>query len=350
MSTTNRPGTSRDAADRMSKGAHAFLSSLDPEQLTAATTSFDVPDHRDWSYLPGHRPGLSMVDMTTEQQALALELLDAGCSAPGARTARGVIEVERIRRALATGGSDLDGDRYWVRVLGDPAGRAPWAWRVNGHHLAVHLTVVADAIAVTPSFFGAEPATVPHGPHEGLRTLPEEEDLARALLAELDPPQRAVAIFSKTAPNDIRTRHDPVADPAALPSGLPYSGMSDAQRDLLGRLVRRYFDRAPLEHAQACWRGTVDAGLDAVTFSWAGPDEHGHGHYYCVRGPTFLIEYDNTQDGANHIHSVWRDLRNDWGADLLATHYADYHSGQPADQHTGDQHAGDQHAGDQRKA
>jgi hypothetical protein len=166
---------------------------------------------------------------------------------------------------------------------------------------------------------------VPHGPHEGLRILPDEEEFARALLAALDPAQRDVAVALASAPPDVLTRNDPVADPAVLPTGLSYARMTGEQRELLRRLVRLYFDRAPIEVADASWRDVVDAGLDAVTFSWAGPDERGQGHYYAVSGPTFLLEYDNTQDDANHIHSVWRDLRNDWGEDLLSAHYAAHH-------------------------
>jgi len=284
-----------------------------------------VADQQKWTYLPGPRPGLSLAEMTIAQRVLALELLDAGCSAGGAQTARGIIELERVRRQL-TGQSVAPGDDpYWVRILGDVSRDEPWAWRVNGHHLAVHVTVVVDQLAVTPNFLGAEPAVVPRGQHVGLRTLAAEEDLARALLAGLDTAQRLTAVTSEVAPHDILTRFDPVADPRALPTGLPHAQMTDEQRALLQHLVRCYFDRAPLEHANACWQRAVEAGLERMRFGWAGSDRRGLGHYYCVSGPTFLIEYDNTQDDANHIHSVWRDLRGDWGGDLLATHYADRH-------------------------
>jgi hypothetical protein len=309
----------------MSTAATAFLSSLSAEQRAAATTSFHTPEHRVWMYLPGPRPGLALAGMTSDQQALALEMLDSGCSIDGARTARAVIELDRIRRELGGRSVEPGDHRYWVRILGEVSDDTPWAWRVNGHHLAVHVTVVGDRIAVTPNFLGAEPAVVPHGPHHGLRTLPDEEELARALLATLDPAQHAIAVVSGIAPHDILTRQDPVADPSVLPAGLPYAQMSGEQRELLQRLVRCYFDRAPLDHAAGCWQHAVDAGLDAIRFSWAGSDHRGRGHYYAVAGPTFLVEYDNTQDHANHIHSVWRDLRNDWGEDLLADHHAADH-------------------------
>jgi hypothetical protein len=324
MATTGSERVS-GIARQMSAAAKALLASLSAEQRAAATTSFDAPDHRVWTYLPGPRAGLALAEMTSDQQALALALLETGCSVDGARTARAIIELDKIRRELGGRVVEPGDHRFWVRILGEVSDGAPWAWRINGHHLAIHVTVVGDLIAVTPNFFGSEPAVVPHGPHQGLRTLPDEEELARALLASLDPAQRGVAIASEIAPHDILTRDDPVADPSVLLAGLTYAEMSHEQRELLQRLVRCYFDRAPLDHAAACWQQAVDAGLDAIRFSWAGSDTRGRGHYYAVAGPTFLLEYDNTQDDANHIHSVWRELRNDWGEDLLSAHYATGH-------------------------
>ena len=300
----------------------AFLDSLDDAPRRQATTSFDRPDHRQWTYLPGDRPGLQLAEMTLEQREVVLSMLDSACGAAGAMTARAVIDLDLIRRRL-DGEPAAEDDRYWVRVLGDPRAGGPWAWRLNGHHLAVHVTVVGDEIAATPQFFGAEPAIVPEGPHRGLRTLPGEEELARAVLARLDPRQRAAAITSDVAPDDILTRHDPIADPTAVPAGVRWGQLTASQRAFLGRLIRLYFDRAPPAVADAAWEAAIDADLDAITFAWAGSVERGDGHYYAVRGPTFLLEYDNTQDGANHIHSVWRDLTDDWGGELLARHYAD---------------------------
>jgi Protein of unknown function (DUF3500) len=302
----------------------AFLGALDDGQRAQATTRFDASDHRQWTYLPGDRPGLKLADMTLEQRHVVLALLDVACGVAGAMTARAVIDLDLIRRRL-DGEPAADDDRYWVRVLGDPRGGGPWAWRLNGHHLAIHVTVVGDEFTATPQFFGAEPATVPDGPHRGLRTLPGEEELARAVLARLDPPQRALAIVSEVAPNDIITRHDPIADPNAVPAGVAWSRLTGSQQAVLARLIRLYYDRAAMAVADAAWDAAVDAGLDAITFAWSGSQERGKGHYYAVRGPTFLLEYDNTQDDANHIHSVWRDLRRDWGGDLLAAHYTTAH-------------------------
>lgn len=315
------------AAERLRATAVAFLAALDPEQRAAATAPFDVADHRVWTYLPGPRPGLALSDMTEAQRTLAMELLDAGLSKQGGTTARGIMSLEAVLRDLERE-DGLESWRgrdplyFWFRVLGDPSDRAPWAWRANGHHLAVHLTVVGDEIAVTPQFFGANPAVAPRGPHAGLRTLPGEEDLARDLLATLDEPQRAQAITLAVAPDDILTRRDPAANPEVVPTGVAFGQLQASQRELLVKLIRYYLDRVLPDAADASWRGVTDAGLDAVTFAWAGSEDRGKAHYYAVRGPTFLLEYDNSQNNANHIHTVWRDLRHDWGEDLLAAHYA----------------------------
>jgi Protein of unknown function (DUF3500) len=315
---------------RMVRAASGFLEALQPEQRAASTAPFDVPDHRMWTYLPGVRPGLSLAEMTKEQQALAMELLDIGCGQAGAETAREIMRLDSILRDLERdsgkpGWERRHAEHYWVRILGEPSGIRPWAWRMNGHHLAVHVTVVGDAVAVTPQFFGANPAEVRHGPYVGLRTLPAEEDAARKLLGLLTVPQRQLAIVSADPPDDILTRRDPVANPGVIPVGLAYKDMLAAQRDVLRDLIRLYFDRVTRELADAAWQEVLDVGLDDVTFSWSGSQRRGDRHYYAVLGATFLLEYDNTQNDANHVHTVWRDLRHDWGADLLAAHYAAQH-------------------------
>ncbi|TDD70166.1 DUF3500 domain-containing protein, partial [Jiangella aurantiaca] len=197
---------------------------------------------------------------------------------------------------------------------------------VGGHHLAVTVTVVDGRVVGTPQFFGANPATVPDGyPGAGRRTLAAEQDLARALVTSLPPAERAAAVTSPEAPRDILTRDDPVADAGRIAPGLAYGDMPPDGRELLERLVRQYLGRVTAAAAEPAWAEIADAGLERVTFRWAGPVEPGHGHYYAVLGPTFLLEYDNTQHDANHVHSVWRDLRHDWGDDLLAAHHAAHH-------------------------
>ena len=325
---THSPST----AAAMREAAGAFLSALTQDQRARATASFDTPDHREWTYLPGSRPGLSLRDMDERQHRLAIALLGTGLGSAGRDTAGSIMALEAVladleRSAGKPGWQRRHPGHFWVRVLGTPDHQTPWAWRVNGHHLAVHLTLVGDEVAGTPQFFGANPAVVPRGPQQGLRTLPLEEDLARDLLGLLDADQLAVAVTDPVAPHDIATRRDPVAEPAEVPQGLGHGDMLPAGRRAFERLLRLYVDRLTPSLADAAWQAMTGPDLPATTFAWAGPLERGTGHYYAVRAPTFLLEYDNVQDGANHIHTVWRDLRRDWGADLLAAHHAASHAG-----------------------
>jgi hypothetical protein len=312
-------------SDDARRCARALVASLDEQQRRLVRGDLADSDLRQWTYLPGDRPGLSMEHLTGAQHALAVELLRSAHSPDGGDLAVGAVEIERVRRELATG-SPPDGDRYWLRVLGDPDGDEPWGWRINGHHLAVHVVVTPAGSTLTPHFIGSEPAVVPSGPQAGRRILGLEEDLARRLVTGLDPDQRGLGISADVAPMDILTRDDPVADPAVLPEGIGRDLLRPAQQEVLDRLVRCYLQRAPEPYARACWHDAETAGLDRIRFAWAGPTAAGEGHYYCIRAPQFLIEYDNTQDDANHAHSVWRHLNHDWGGDLLRDHYARRHT------------------------
>ncbi|WP_026163080.1 DUF3500 domain-containing protein [Kribbella catacumbae] len=313
---------SRDAAVEL-------LASLSPELREKISAPFDTPDHQVWTYLPGDRPGVTLGELSLEQRRLALRLLEVALSERGLADAQSVMFAEAIRRGLpqATPGSSVDAgadQRYFVRVLGDPSGFEPWAWRINGHHLALHVTFVSGAVGFTPQFFGAEPAMVLTGPQAGLRTLAPEQDLGFSFLHSLEPGQRELAVVSEKAPDDILTRFDPVADPKVLLRGLPYGELNPEQRQLFSLLIGQYIGRAAGPIGLQTWQDITEQGIERLTFAWAGATEPGGGHYYSIAGPTFLAEYDNTQDDANHIHSVWRDLRNDWATDLLAAHYANH--------------------------
>jgi hypothetical protein len=319
-----------DAAWRITDAARRWLALLTSAQRAQACFPFESDERKVWTYRPGRRPGLALQDMNQAQRDAAMALLDAALSTRGVAETRAIMALESVlgeieRQVGRAGWQRRNPEHYWFAVFGEP-GSAAWGWRVGGHHVAVPVTLVdTDFVAVTPLFFGANPATVPHGPHAGRRTLAAEEDLARELLARLRPPQKTVAIVDAVAPADILTKDYRSADPNAVPHGIPYEQLDGDQRDGLARLVRHYVERAAPEIAAVEWKRIEAAGLERVTFAWAGPEARGHGHYYAVRGPRFLIEYDNTQNDANHIHSVWRDFTNDWGGDLLAAHYAANH-------------------------
>jgi Protein of unknown function (DUF3500) len=328
VSVTHRaPAT----AQRMAEAALRFRDSLNDAQRKLALFPFEGEERYFWHYTPVFRNGLRLMNMNQEQKRLALALFDVGLSARGARTANDIIALEPdLREAERIEGYPSpfirDPELYWFSIFGEPGGADPWAWRAGGHHIGLHFTIVdRDQIAPTPLFFGANPAQVRHGPRAGFRTLPEEEDRARALLRSFDAEQRAAAVFDAVAPHDLLTENHRRAEPWILPRGLAFSAMSGEQRGRLVDLVRYYVEHTTEELARNEWARIEEAGLDTVTFAWAGPAEVGAKHYYNVRGPFWMIEYDNTQNEGNHIHSVWRHFTNDWGEDLLAQHYLEAH-------------------------
>ncbi|MEJ5866923.1 DUF3500 domain-containing protein [Pseudokineococcus sp. 5B2Z-1] len=315
--------------------ARALLDALGPEQRAALRGgALDDPRRREWTYVDGRHPGLVLGDLEGGAREAALALLATAGDARdgGSGVVTGALELERVRQQLAAehreAGTPLDPaslegrddpDPYALRLEGDPADGA-WAWRVSGHHLAVHVTLVEARVHVTPHFVGAQPAVVPRGPRAGWRLLGPEEDLARDVLAALDGDRLAVARPSGTAPADVLTGTDPVADPAVLPRGLAHRDMPPAARRSLEALVQRYLARAPAACAAACWEEVLADGLGGVELTWLGSLRRGEGHYYAVRAPSLLLELDDTQHGADHVHTVWRHLRDDFGGDLLREH------------------------------
>ncbi len=330
MTTTDISTASRAVAvaAEMAEAASGFVDSLNAPQRDVATFPFEGDERYLWHYTPVERNGLRLKDMTAAQRAAAFRMMNTALSAHGARKAREIIELEAILDEWEGIQNDRmhwlrDPEIYYFSVFGEPGGEEPWGWRAGGHHIGIHATVIANTyVSVLPLFLGANPAEVRHGEHMGVRTLAEEEDLARELLGRLNAEQKALAIVDPIAPDDILTKNYRVADPDEIPvGGVRLAELRDGQRDGLIGLLRHYVNRKAAELAENEWRKIELDGLDGVRFLWAGPESRGEGHYYAVVGPAFVIEYDNTQNEANHIHSVMRNYSGDWGEDLLAAHY-----------------------------
>jgi hypothetical protein len=323
---------SRDTAERLTRAVGAWLASLDGDQRGLATFPFDTDERFVWAFTPGDRKGLALGDMTAAQREAAMAIVTAAMSSRGAKEVAAVIALETVLAEIEQSNGRAGWQRrrpelYWFAVFGDASRSDPWMWRVGGHHVAINDTIArGEVIGSSPSFLGANPAVVPDGwPRAGERTLTGEELLARALLLGLPPDARDVAIVAPEAPPDILTSNAARADPVGVPRGLRYDDMDRDGQAGLEALIRHYLGRAADDVAAADWQRAVADGLDETTFAWAGSTEFGRGHYYAIRGPRFLVEYDNTQNGANHIHAVWRDLVNDWGEDLLRAHYEESH-------------------------
>jgi hypothetical protein len=307
--------------------ALAFLSTLGGRQRSDATLAFEDGERTRWTYVPRHRAGLPLREMDAGQRAAAFAVLGTGLSERGARIAGGIVELEGTLRVLEGNvwGLRRDPGLYYLAIFGQPGGMHPWSWRFEGHHLSVNVTDLGPrGVVVAPLFMGANPARVPSGPQAGMRLLAAEEDLAFALLHMLDPRQRARASIAENSPGDIVTGDDPVVEPMAF-AGLPAGEMTPAQQQQLRRLLELYAGRMPAIQAAEQLQRIERAGFARLHFAWAGAQQPGAPHYYRIHGPTVLVEYDNSQSNANHIHTVWRDLENDFGGDLLRRH----HAGQP---------------------
>lgn len=316
------------AGAAMGTAASAFLADLNAEQRSKASFSFDHDSRFEFRYTPRARTGLPLKEMTEAQREKAHALLKTGLSMRGYTTATTIMSLENVLKAIEpprTGPNPIvrDPEMYFVSIFGTP-GKSPWGWKFEGHHVSVNFTVADGApVVFAPTFFGSNPALVREGPRKGLRALRDEEDAARALMAAFTDAQRTKAIFEVKAPGEMLTAENREAKPLP-PGGVMVSEMTPAQRRLLEQLMDVYLGRVLPELAKTRLDALQKAGFDKVMFGWAGVMEVGGPHYYRIQGPTFLIEYDNTQNDSNHIHSVWRDFKGDFGRDLLSDHLREF--------------------------
>jgi hypothetical protein len=306
----------------MAEAAKAYLASLTPELRARAVIPFNDEERQNWHFIPlDNRKGVALREMTPAQKHLADALLSAGLSQQGIIKAHTIMSLEEVLRIQEKGkGPERDPEKYFVSIFGEPSETGTWGYRWEGHHVAMNFTVVNGRIASSPNFFGANPAEVKEGPRAGLRALRREEDLARELVKSLDDSQRAVAVVNTTALRDIITMDQRKAALNGQPNGLPFAKLSAKQKETLTALVAEYANNFPPPIAEFRL-DQLKKTQNNLFFAWTGGLEKGEGHYYRVQTPAFLIEYDSTQNGNNHIHSVWRDFNGDFGLDLLAQHY-----------------------------
>lgn len=309
--------------ERMLEAAQALMATLDEKQAAAAQRPFEDEERFEWTYVPHSRVGLTLKAMSEEQRGLMREFLQGALSQRGYWKASTIIELELVLREIE-GRDWRDPELYYLTVFGEPRESGTWGWRFEGHHLSLNFTIVnGSMLATTPRFLGTNPAHVLQGERKGLRVLAKEEDLGRELATSLSGEQRKKAFFRDTAPHDIVTRSAAKVDPLE-PAGIRMTELGEDQRLLLMSLIDEYVSTMPEEVAAARWSKLKEAGIDEIRFAWAGSLERREGHYYRVQGPTFLIEYDNVQNQANHVHTVWRDFDGDYGRDLLREHYEEH--------------------------
>ena len=328
--TASLPGLSWAAAPQaardMARAAGTWLAALDQRQRREAQLEWASRLRESWHYVPRSRPGVALRAMNTAQTAAAWDLLGALLSARGLDQVRGQLTIERILGELSGSPSFRDPGNYALVVFGDPAGSAPWAWRFEGHHLSLSVLVAPDhGVAVTPAFFGANPAHVPRGhAHGGFRLIGAEEDAAFSLVQSLDGGLRTQAVIADRSLGDIVSGPGRELDLKRF-EGVPLARLNEAQRGGILRILELYAGTMREDIAAPALAKVREAGLEALHFAWAGSLARGRPHYFRVHGPTALIEYDNTQDGANHVHSVWIDPQSLFGRDLLKAHYKGAH-------------------------
>lgn len=310
-----------DAAIKMRMAMERLLAGLPPAARAQATKPFDDRDRVDWHYTPRSRNGISFKEIDAGSREAAHTLLRTALSAAGHRKVTNIIELELVLREIETFGFSRDPERYHLTVYGTPDAQRRWGWRFEGHHLSLNFTLAGDkAVADTPSFFGANPASVQKGAKKGLRALGEEHDAGWTLLEALDDAQRREAIFEANTFGEIVTANRHNVDPLDA-AGIPAAKLDERQRALLWKLIEVYAGNFEPALAQARLARAKQGGIEAIRFGWAGSTQRGRQHYYRIQGPLFLIEYDASQNGGNHIHTVWRDFNGDFGRDLLREHY-----------------------------
>lgn len=321
---------SQKSAATMSTAASLLLDSLSPEQKAKAAFPFESDERLRWHFIPNEmfpRKGLMIKDMNEAQRRLAHDLLRSGLSARGYLKVTSIMQLEDILKVIETGGKFArNKEEYLFSIFGTPGAKGRWGWRVEGHHVSLRFAVVNGAmtssVASSPMFLGTNPAEVQEGEKKGLRVLADEEDAARTLVTSLPAALQKQAVVNAVAPGDILTMNK--NDITPLPNqGVLYSALAGKEQALLTRLIEVYTSNMEADLAAERMAKIKAAGIDKVRFAWLGETEKGKKHYYSVQGPTFLIEYDNTQNDGNHIHSVWRDFNGDFGRDILREHLRD---------------------------
>jgi len=310
--------------------AQQFLQTLDAGSRQQAIFTWDDAERFHWNFVPMPRKGLPIKAMNKQQQTAALHLLQTCMSAQGYKKATSIIALENVLKVLENRGADdhyRDPTNYYFSVFGEPGPQKPWGWRLEGHHVSLNFSAANNTlVASTPSFFGSNPGIVPSGPEKGKQVLKQEAVLGFELLHSLDKTQLQQAMIQTDAPREIITGNQRKAM-LLDPPGLAYSQMNPRQQQMLQQLVAVYIDNYTKLMADILLKEITAAGWNNMHFAWAGASAWGGGHYYRIQNPAILIEYDNTQNNGNHVHTVLRDLKNDFGEDVLQEHYQAAHQG-----------------------
>lgn len=313
----------------LSAKANAFLRSLSPELREKALFTLEDEERFNWFFVPIVRKGPTFNDFNPAQTDAAVELLKASLSRQGYFKTREIMELEKVLKLMENDNHTLsDGNpwrdplNYHFCIFGTPATDGYWGWRFEGHHISLNFTSGdGNLISATPTFLGTNPGVVKVELQQGKEVLKKESELGFALMRSLSPDQLKQARFAEKAPYEIFTGNERQVT-GIEKKGIPYSELNTDQKEIFMELLEVYIGNYIFEFSETFRKKIVDAGLENLSFGWAGVLDKTDGHYYSIHGPMLLIEFDNTQNNANHIHTVVRDLTNDFAEDLLREHYA----------------------------
>ena len=321
------PAILQETEGVMIAAAKQLLEGLSKEQRAKIQFKVNDESREIWHFLPATdfaRFGLPLTELSDDQDRRVLDLVAASLSTEGFDKAQKIMSLEQVLRLLENNPTRRDPQKYHIAIYGDPSDEGIWSWAFSGHHLSLHYTMVDGLIASTPTFLGSNPAEVREGTKKGLRVLSDEEDLALELLNSLDDIQLNKAVILDKAPSDVYTSAKSHVSPLEK-IGILFSELNDDQKERCKRLIEEYISIMPAKIGDKRRAKIENSGWDQIYFAWAGVTDRSDGHYYRLQGPSFLIEFDNTQNNANHVHSVWRDFDGDFGRDLIKAHYNSNH-------------------------
>ncbi|MEX0315920.1 MAG: DUF3500 domain-containing protein [Allomuricauda sp.] len=300
-----------------------FLNSLNPTQKNKVLLAFTDDSRESWHFFPAsmlEKRGVSLKELNSFQKDFFQVMLKNHLSQSGYQKTMDIIALEDVLLELEGNANMRDSSKYYIAIYGNPQKDHVWGWSFEGHHLSLNFTSIGNHISFAPRFMGASPAKILSGKRKGQRALAKEEDLGFELINSLDPDQKDKAIFRQAALNEIVTFVESKVNPLET-VGISLEAMNQKQQELLWKLIYEYISVMPNDLAKKRMENVKKEQPSNVYFGWAGATSLGKPHYYRIQGKSFLIEFDNVQNNANHIHSVWRDFNGDFGRDLIREHY-----------------------------
>ncbi len=298
--------------------ANTFINSLDSVQKSKTVFPFDTMSRYDWHYVPASsvpRQGIAIRELDSIQKQNVYNLLKTYLSSNGYTRTQDIMNTEYLLKELEPNSKGRIPENYFVAFYGNPGKDKTWGWKFGGHHLALNYE-----LAFAPFFFGVYPAVRTTNKDKEKNIFKDEEGLGFKLVNSLTQEQKLKAIFKLVPFVDVVTKNSHKVVPFDT-VGIIAKDLTLEQKHFLNQLIVTYLSNMPTKIAKLRMKRIISEDFNQISFGWAGSTKVGEPHYYRIQGKTFLIELDNTQHNANHVHTVWRDFNGDYGIDLLKEHY-----------------------------